>query len=420
MRIFSFCFVLFLVFGTQWFVLDRHIQAKLTQFPTHETPALGQSQFFLAVESSQMSDIHNNESAWIAVRSSVKCEKGPVVLLEQTRNRLDYINGYYLKRATAAVIDVFIPKFSEQDRLEPLLLARDIRVLFSQQQNEDPLCIIKVQIQKQIAGDEFSQLHVPAHPFVKTVSIPEALNLDHAVLIDVRSAEEFSKGTLKGAVNIPYLLAVNGKKRISREELDFVADKFLWPPERWSPETPFVIFSDSPRDTRAIRAIDRLYALNIKNIFWIWGGFAETQGLPLLIPETIDCCEIVTAQQAQVLHERGIPVFAASRYHDFNQTHIQGAFHCTIEMLAGDGGCKQLPVDKSSPLLLYGNDESSTETLDLAQRLNKLGWQKIYLLRRGLGEWLGRNTFEPHKYKVFSSSVYKHPTKNEVAREKHN
>ncbi len=379
-NILDFSLVLFFVFAICWLFARPEQRNRLSTYS---------SEIYLVTNSLTTYSILNGSTRVVAKTAPLACKTGTVHLVEESLTPQYKIQPYYIMRAELEI---------------------------SEAHEQDLFCTFKIKEVRVRPGDEYSWWHVPVHPFAKVITTLEVP--DSPLIVDVRSPQEFNSGTFLHAINIPYIIAKasDGKKVISMSEFDFLGDQFPFRKDHL--KKPIVIIASTPADNRALRALARLHALGARDLYWIWGGFREVNKIPLFIPSSPSCCTIIEAEQAQELIARGTPIVAVATPLQFNRTHINGALHCSTQDLYSSNECGSLKLNSHEPVILYGTNESSTEVYDFAKKLHEKGWQHIYLLRRGLTEWLGWRMIAPDKFILITSLQYKNPLRNERSHER--
>lgn len=405
--------VLAIVLGSKWFFQNGEFRSRHIVFPIVPVHQLGPSKNYVVLNSEALRRTLEGKTAWIIFQSDKACKNQSVILIEETQNPEGDIHPFYVKRAKASIVEAY----EEPDVFKSALLTQDISLLFKFQKNKNSLCLAKLNNINIIIGDRFSWIQPPASPFAVALTLKEAIQMKNAVLLDVRSEDEFKQKTLPGAINVPYRPAkkYDVKKTAPLEEIDFLGDRFDWDKKLRLKNQALIVFSSTPSDNRALRALTKLHALNEKNLYWIWSGLLELNDKPVELPESDECCSMIQAYQAAQLIKNGADVVNLTDLMSFNSFHIEGAKLCRND--DPNFNCDQLVSDPNRPVVIYGSNELSIGVLGFAKMLSAKGWKHIYIMRSGFSEWYASHLRNPHLYKIHNGIRYQDPVRNSQAYE---
>lgn len=114
-------------------------------------------------------------------------------------------------------------------------------------------------------------------------------------------------------------------------------------------------------------------------------------------PNTLTGGEIVTAEQAKQLVDRGAQVYDVRTGNEFAEQHIKGAILLTykeksekvadFDASADRFDVSKLPADKNTDLIFYCNGTSCWKSYKASVVSIKAGYKKIHWLRGGIPEW---------------------------------
>ncbi len=126
---------------------------------------------------------------------------------------------------------------------------------------------------------------------------------DGAILLDVRTSEEFASGHLEGAVNLDYT-------KIAEEIAALIADK----------DQPIVVYCSAAK--RSAQALDTLLRLGYTKVYNL-GSMANYSAEPM-ITFTTDTCRVVTAGES-------VNVSFTASYYDSPQVYVSAGKASTLE-----------------------------------------------------------------------------------------
>lgn len=114
-------------------------------------------------------------------------------------------------------------------------------------------------------------------------------------------------------------------------------------------------------------------------------------------PPTLAGATIVTAEEARTMVEKGVPIIDTRVAMEYADEHIKGAKNVPYkEKSAKDVNfdaskdsfaLKQLPADKSAPVIFYCNAGECWKSYKASKTAIGAGYSKVYWLRGGIPEW---------------------------------
>lgn len=134
-----------------------------------------------------------------------------------------------------------------------------------------------------ILFDEFKKVEPPSTPrpsfmYTKILTKAQLKEADHEKLniqiVDVRSPEEFAKGSVPGAINIPVTLpaGVSSKFSWTLSNSELVGAKFDIVSFLSNREKGIVVVGSNPSDVRPLVALALMYDLSLNKFGWIYEG----------------------------------------------------------------------------------------------------------------------------------------------------
>lgn len=115
---------------------------------------------------------------------------------------------------------------------------------------------------------------------VQVITVEQAQSMiGKAAFFDMRSAVNYGKGHVKGAVALPY-----GQKSDFVEDFDASKDKFDMTKLPSDKNAPIVFYSDGPNGWKSYKAARLTVQAGYKNVSWMREGTAgwTAKGLPLV------------------------------------------------------------------------------------------------------------------------------------------
>lgn len=114
-------------------------------------------------------------------------------------------------------------------------------------------------------------------------------------------------------------------------------------------------------------------------------------------PATLEGATVVDAPQAKSMVEKGITIIDARVANEYADEHIRGAKNVPYKEKSAKAvsfdpsqdsfALKELPADKSAPIIFYCNAGECWKSYKASKAAIKAGYSKVYWLRGGIPEW---------------------------------
>ena len=130
---------------------------------------------------------------------------------------------------------------------------------------------------------------------------------------------------------------------------------------------------------------------------WAAAAFIGAPAQAAVTPEKLDGVKLVTAEQAQQLQAKGVPLIDTRVAGEYAEKTIKGAISvpyreksakdATFDKSQDQFDLSKLPTDKGTPIVFFCNAGECWKSYKASVVARDAGYKQVHWLRGGLPEW---------------------------------